>query len=411
MAETDVRSHLRGGVSATVDELPAAAVDRLMGGRAFWTSRRWLACAERLPGHRFQYLHVTGPDGELAALLPCQLVTGPDTLLFYDMPRMLATASVFGGPDRLTAGERSDLARARAALGDGSGLYPALVAACPSSYCSPGLDPRLDAAGRRAVLERLAALLADTAAGLGCRCWGALYLPAGDPDAAALAAAVGDGAERGCVGADCVIDLAWPDFDGYVASVRQGRRVSIRRERRAFAASGLGVTVARGAAALTDDLVPLQAAVRRRYGLDDRAAPLSAALAVMRARLDDEVVVFWAERAGRTAGFVLFLEHEGALYSRVAGFDHPSLRGHDFCYFNLVHYEPLEWALRRGLRRIHLGMGSYAPKVARGCRLRLAEAAVAFSGPLAPAARSAFRLLAVSELRMLRAIAGPGRTG
>ena len=381
----------------SVDELPPAAVDRLLGGRAFWTSRRWLRCAERLPGHRFRYLHLARPDGDLVGLLPCQLVTGPDTLLFYDVPRMLATGGGFGDPDRLSEDERGELARAQAALGDGSGLYPALVAACPGSYSAPGLDPCLDGAGRRAALRGLADLLAETAVRLGCRCWGALYVPpgAGELD--------WPEAERGCVGADCVIDVAWPDLDAYLGSLPVARR-SRRRERRAFLDSGIEVAVVRGAAALTDDLVPLQAALRGKYGLDDRPGPLAVGLAAMRVCLDDEIVVFRAERAGRAVGFVLAFEHEAALYLRVAGFDYEALRGRDYCYFNLAQYEPLRWAIERGLRRVHYGVGAYGPKLSRGCRLEARSAALAFSGPLAPAARAAFRLLAAGEERSLGSV-------
>jgi hypothetical protein len=84
--------------------------------------------------------------------------------------------------------------------------------------------------------------------------------------------------------------------------------------------------------------------------------------------VDEHVVVFLAERAGRTVGVCLCLRDGATLHIRGVGFD-CSLAGNDFVYFNLMFYEPIRWGVANGVSCLRFGTGAYAAKCRRGCVL------------------------------------------
>jgi hypothetical protein len=401
---------LRGVVFDDVEHFGARALGRLTSGRYFWGSARWLECAQHLPGHRFIFLAVEHRRGRAVGLLPCQLVTDESTPDFYNIPVMLSRGGVFGDPSRLTAEELDELAAERRALAP-QPLYPSLVAAAPNSYCPLAVDPELSQDRRRAVVSAAVQLFCRARSLLECRSSAFLFAyREADPFlfgslARECAAA---GFERAVLGADCVLPVAWRSFDEYLATFRSARRVAIKRERRGFVDEGLTLRVVRGAEALSDELVPLQVSLVQKYGGEADAEFLRATFAALRRRLEHEPIAFRAEKDGRVVGFILFFEHEGALYARATGFDHEELARHSFCYFNTLFYAPLEWSISRGIRRIHYGFATYDAKMRRGCRLVVAEGHLWFAGPMAEQARWIARLLSLSERRRLAALRAAG---
>lgn len=394
-----------GRILDSIDAIDPAAFRRVSAGRAFWATPPWLRCLERMPGPRRLYLCLEDGAGELLGVLPCQLVVDESALVFYNLPRLLAGGGGFGDPQRLSLPERGELEAAQARLAEhGRGLYPSLIASCPTSYCALCIDPLAPPDRQQRIAEALVALFERAADALGCQSGGLLYVY--EEDARRVAGACRrPGYQRAAFGADCVLPVAWSDFDAYLGSFLSDRRIGIRRERRYFAEAGIEVRVRRGPGALTDDLIPLQVALRGKYKVGSDVEALRATYAVMRGELGDAPVVFTAERGGDLLGFILFFEHGRALCSRVAGFDYARLGNNDFCYFNLVYYEPLLWAMEHGIDRIHYGFSSYDAKLRRGCALRPAEGFLFFRGAAAEAAGGALRLLGRSEERRLASLA------
>jgi uncharacterized protein len=390
---------LTGGVVDSVARLGADA-DRLLRGRSYWASARWLACAEELPGHDFRYLCVRS-GGRLVGVLPCQYVAGTGGPRFYDIPGMVHAGGVFGSADHLDPTEAEQLDQARAAM-DPASLYPSLIAASPNSCCPVGLDPDLGDRDRRLVLAALVRLHAETADQAGCRSRGLLYLyPEPDPAVSGVLADIcaAAGLQRVRLGADCVLPVDTTGFTGYLDRFRSARRVAIRRERRRFAEAGLTVRVERGPAALRDEFVELQDSLLRRYGSAADRPQLLAGYQVLRRWLGDELVVFTAWQAETLVGFIAFLEHDGVLYARSTGFDHGRIAD-TFCYFNLLYYTPVDWAAARGITRIHYGFATYEAKLRRGCVPWHADGYLAFAGA-DPAPATAAGLLSRSEERRL----------
>jgi len=84
-----------------------------------------------------------------------------------------------------------------------------------------------------------------------------------------------------------------------------------------------------------------------------------AARAVVFACFDDDIII----------GFALAYQWGGELALRVVGFDYERLSGADE-YAQLAIHAPLRYCYQHGLRRLHLGTGSYEAKCRRGARPR-----------------------------------------
>jgi hypothetical protein len=84
--------------------------------------------------------------------------------------------------------------------------------------------------------------------------------------------------------------------------------------------------------------------------------------------LGERAFLITARTQRRLVGYCLLISWEDTLYARLAGFDYRLLRD-AYEYFNLVIYEPIMLAYRRGLRYMHLGTGAPAAKRRRGAEL------------------------------------------
>ena len=85
--------------------------------------------------------------------------------------------------------------------------------------------------------------------------------------------------------------------------------------------------------------------------------------------LGSSVRVFLAHKRGDLVGFALFYLAGKTLYCKQAGFDYSRLAD-DFCYFNVVFYDPIRYAIANGIREIRYGLEAYEAKLARGCMLQ-----------------------------------------
>jgi uncharacterized protein len=156
---------------------------------------------------------------------------------------------------------------------------------------------------------------------------------------------------------------------GYLAALPGARRRRIAREMRVFEAAGWHVREER----LGDcwsELAALLFQVQEKYGHAPNVDRYRALLRRQADLLDDVSVVFGIrEPDGRLAGAMLGYRWRDCLYARLVGFDYARLRD-AMEYFNVTYYQPIEYASRHGLSRLHLGPGSYEAKLLRGAELR-----------------------------------------
>ena len=165
--------------------------------------------------------------------------------------------------------------------------------------------------------------------------------------------------------------LALPDggWDGWLATLPSKRRISVRREVRAFREAGCSV-VRLGLTECLEQLPPLAAATQAKYG---SAAPASFWESLFRlhaAGMGERAQVALCLRDGGVPlGFCLYYVHGETLYLRWAGFDYGRLAGAAE-YFNVTLYSQVMAAAGLGVRRIHIGIKSVEAKALRGAELR-----------------------------------------
>jgi predicted N-acyltransferase len=360
--------------------------------RSFFLSYPWLLGAERTLTPDPCYLSLWRADNDdPVACAPAQHIAPGASYFYYDLPRMLSDADTVAElAPFLTAEEKSRLAATAELLRERSAqLYPALLAVANGMAAGLCLHPDLRDGERAAVAEAAVVALTTRARSMDAPVAGLLYLARGDdPELAASLATAGF--VSGTVAAECVMPVHWDSFDEYAESFGKKRRYAIRREAAAFERAGLGMEVG-DATALGPEIAELQAQLRVKYGHPGDTASILRSYHRMRERLGPYVRVFIARRGSAAVGFLLVLADGDRYYTKSIGFDYTAL-GQDFCYFTVLFYEPVRRAIAEGVRLIHYGVDSYDAKITRGCRLRLLDAVVQFTGPLAPCLGEAFAL-------------------
>jgi uncharacterized protein len=327
---------------ATVEEISGFA--DLAAAPRLYESRPWLRYCELTSGGRMTYLVARDDQGSPVGLTASRVVRPGEVMALYDL------GSIFDG------WRPAD-------------LYPNVVAAVSGSHYVDLVRPGRDSEAARTTL---ATALASTAAEQGCRAAGALYVDNLDT-AARLGRALG-GSPPFAIAAQTVLTGDWPDFEGYLASLKRSRRNKVRRERRDCLASGVRISACHGTAHLDERTAELQLALRRKYAVGGSVDSIMADYDNLRRTVDDRVLVFRAELDGELVGMSLALLDGECLHVRLVGFDYA--RSMDFLYFNVLFYAPIEWGTRHGIAAYRFGTSSYPAKLARGCTPELLYATV-----------------------------------
>jgi uncharacterized protein len=321
--------------------------DRLASGRSFYLTADWLRFADTDGVASSQYLGLAVGARLVAALsshwAPGEVDDGYVAARTLELP---SEAPCIG--DRVLT------------LGGRRGFLSGILVA-------PGTN-RSAAAG---YLAELIGHAADAAHRHGAAWWWP-YLVASDVDVVMGAGDRLDGTARPgvhLVGADCVIDVAGTTVDDHVATLpARQRRTNFRREDKRFADSGLEIRQV-SLSEYWHRLGPLLAAVQRKYGHKQSADEMSARLRRQGEHLGSRAVVFACFDGDVIVGFALAYRWGDELALRVVGFDYERLTGADE-YAQLAVHAPLRYCYSLGLRRLHLGIASYAAKCRRGARLR-----------------------------------------
>lgn len=165
------------------------------------------------------------------------------------------------------------------------------------------------------------------------------------------------------------LDVAWDDFDGYVARLPGKRRFAVRRERRELAERGVTLR----ATALPDDPrehLALRAQLMAKYGVVVDPETERRSIHVLRNAFGPGDVTVIEARAcdGALLSFALIARAGASWTVLMSGTDytHPSA---GFTYFAVMFYLPAELAPGAGIERIVFGLGSLEAKRLRGCAL------------------------------------------
>jgi hypothetical protein len=238
---------------------------------------------------------------------------------------------------------------------------------------------------RSAAAGHLAELIrhATGNASAGGAAWWWPYLISSDVDVVVAAGSrLGGTAVPGVhlVGADCVIDVVGVTVDDHVAALpTRQRRTNFRREEKRFTDSGLEIRRV-SLPEYWPRLGPLLAAVQQKYGHRQSAGELGARLRRQGEQLASRAVVFGCFDGDSIVGFALAYRWGGELALRVVGLDYERLSGAGE-YAQLAVHAPLRYCYENGLRRLHLGAGSYEAKCRRGARPRPMWAVTSLPGP------------------------------
>ncbi|MEU3842753.1 GNAT family N-acetyltransferase [Streptomyces sp. NPDC028635] len=313
-----------------ITEVPADRWDALAAQAGFYLSHRWLAAQQHDPTAAVRYA------------------------LVHDQDRLVAAAPLY-----LVDSEPNALYRVHELIPGRTPVRTVLAGARRGYVNAPLLHPGLTPGRRREALTLLVAAAGTLASAHDAQPW---WLYVTDAAAAELAEACGTTPTR--LGQDAHLTLPGRTFDDYLAGLPSKRRVTIRRERRAFAEAGYELRTLR-LSECADAAGALLAQLQARHG--HPAAPDDMAR-LLRAQADgmaDSGVVRAAYAQGRMVGFSLFYRHAGTNWLRATGYDYARLRGaHE--YFNLVYYLPAEDAYAHGGGALHLGMESLRAKTLRG---------------------------------------------
>lgn len=335
------------GEASRLDTVDPAEWDTLALDASIYASWQWLRMGEDLiaadsPGVRTSYVLARDPNGRLVGALPTYPTSALNSRL-YDPRHVFA--------DLMTG-----------SLSSASTWFPGIMAGGRSGYRTQLLvHPDLRADEREVLVTALVRhCQRQVDDGAAEAAW-FMYLPT--TDAMRVSHTLGDGCVRLFTAVEMSWDVRWKTFDEYLAALPRNRRTSIRRERAVFRSSypNLRVTTLDQVA---DQLAPLYANLLEKYGGEAATERAQRYLRHQAAHLADRSTVWVCEDSSGPVGFSLFYRFADGLYSRFVGFDYP--RANSFEYFNLLFYEPLEYALAEGLRTVHFGISSEEGKLRRG---------------------------------------------
>lgn len=166
-------------------------------------------------------------------------------------------------------------------------------------------------------------------------------------------------------GATSELSVGGRSFDDYVADLP--RPPKARREMQRFAQSGASAEVLslREAA---DLIAPHLVSLATKYGLTSSVDAELVELHGLNRRFGDAARALVLRRGGATIGGAVFIEWEGELYVRQAGFDYDQT-GKSFEYFN-VYYSIVRHAIECGAEKVDFGMSAYRAKLVRGASIK-----------------------------------------
>jgi predicted N-acyltransferase len=330
------------GRATSLLDLPPYDLERLARGRGVFASAPYLLFMERMRQEQgVRYVTCTDTtSGTLVAV--CPVYEGG------------ASAGSYWSPN-------THYLRRASGRGDDDAWTPTLFLGARSGYgWSFLVDPGLGQAGPLVLASMVRAAARVEGAETGGSAVAMMFL--GESGRTQLCDLGAKDADFLLAGATSTLDLGWSCFEDYLADL--ARPDNARREIRAFDRSG-GTTrvvpLSEGMAAVA----PLFTQLEDKYGGSSTAEAELTEMERLGDAMGPAAQLILGLRGSRVIGAALFLEWEGTIYVRQAGFDY-AVTGRAFEYFNLVYYGLVRHALTTGAGRIDYGMATYRAKLARG---------------------------------------------
>jgi predicted N-acyltransferase len=163
------------------------------------------------------------------------------------------------------------------------------------------------------------------------------------------------------------LDIPWSSFEAYLASCGYEIRKDIRREIKKFNHSGLDVESDSNTDGLSERLSVLYANLFQKYNRGPSPYG-SSFLRNLSKFAGDKIQLFTAKKDNLVVAFCLLLRHKETLDAFMFGCDYNSRTKTDFAYFNLTYYEPIKWAIKKGIKRIFFRLAAENVKLRIGCK-------------------------------------------
>lgn len=362
---------VRSGLQWTVAELDELAEQAELqrwedpvGRTPVWSRPDFRRVTLELPQHPILHL-VAHRNGRPVLLAPVLRSERPGGLLFYDVPAMVGDERAFGDSTRLDETAQHRLAELPVKSAR-SAAYPSLAVGTYGAHHGLLAAPELTEEDRITACRQLVHAVADLAEEYGCTSHALLYTTT--QLTRWLLPELGPQHQVAVLGAESVLECGGTSWQDYLDGLSSRRRGRILRERRMYLGGPATSDIATGPDAIGEDLVDLRCNLRLRYGLPEERERTVAEFTALARWCGDRLVVIRSRIEGDTVGFVICLRDGDTLFARTAGFDYDRLGSRDFCYFNIVYYDALEWGLPRGVHRLELGLAAYPAKRTRGCR-------------------------------------------
>jgi len=164
------------------------------------------------------------------------------------------------------------------------------------------------------------------------------------------------------------LDIEWSNFEDYLASLKHKTRLNVRREIKKFKESGITVDELSEFGDLAATLSNLNSNLFSKYNKHKESPYDDSFFKRLNEFARDKSKLFIAKKDREVVGFCLSLRQGDVLDCYMCGFNYDVQTNTDFIYFNLVYYEPLKWAIKERIKRIHYRISAEEAKLRRGCK-------------------------------------------
>lgn len=198
---------------------------------------------------------------------------------------------------------------------------------------------------------------------------GAVVFPFVDPaDEVLRHVLTTNGFRSGTLTAITYFDLTpFDSYEAFLAALSRGRRWNFQNEQRRLVKSGYECSTVRLADTVRR-IAELEAMNAKKYGGDADVLALSDLRLIMAQKLDGAVRVPVAQQGEKIIACGIHLVDDENYQVLMYGCDYTE-DDRSTAYQCINFYDPLRYALGRGLRQVRLGMEAFVPKLLRGAQL------------------------------------------
>ncbi len=160
-----------------------------------------------------------------------------------------------------------------------------------------------------------------------------------------------------------------PTFEDYLRKLSKSRRRNVSWERNKIARSGVQVGLEKLDRKLSEEMLPLEAELYRKYGHEQHPTEMARILHhEVIEQFGDAAQVITVRAEGALRAYAAYIQSNKTLYSRDAGFDYAWQKKLPL-YYEVVFYAAIELAIRSGVQQIYYSYAAEETKVSRGCDL------------------------------------------